>query len=290
MRWLSRWWQMGIMIIPAFAIYLVYLVLPVGLAVYYSLTGYSGLGAANYVGFTNYRELVGDPVFHIALRNTFIILGFGIVLLLPLAFVMAVLLNSGVPGANVVRALLFAPAVVAPILVGLVWVFILDPKVGLINDTLAALGLPWRPKWIGGTTLTPYSVGLLYVWEELGFILLIFYAGLRMLPREVTEASTVDGANRRQQLRFITIPMLNETFRINLVIIVTGVFRVFELVYELTGGGPVHLSEVLVTYMYFITFKNLQYGYGMAIAVVTAGLAISISLGLYILSRRQRAA
>jgi raffinose/stachyose/melibiose transport system permease protein len=175
-------------------------------------------------------------------------------------------------------------------LVGLIWVFILDPKIGLINDALTTLGLPWRPEWIGGTTLTPYSVGLLYVWEQVGFILIIFYAGLRMLPREVIEASEIDGASKRQQLRFVTIPMLNETFRINVVLIVTGVFRVFELVYELTGGGPVHTSDVMVTYMYFITFTNQEYGYGMAIAVATAAIAVGISVGFLIVSRRRRLA
>lgn len=290
MKWISRRWQLSIMIFPAMAFYVVYLVLPVGLSVYYSLTSYTGLGAAHFIGVSNYSQLVHDPVFHTALRNTFIILGFGILVLLPLGFLMAVLLSGPVRWANFLRALLFAPAVVAPILIGLIWVFILDPKIGLINATFSALGLPWRPQWIGGTTLTPYSVGMLYVWEQVGFILMIFYAGLRMLPREVIEASFIDGATRRQQLRFVTIPMLNETFRINVVLIVTGVFRVFELVYELTGGGPVHTSEVMVTYMYFTTFTNQEYGYGMSIAVAAALLAIGTSLVFLAASRRRRAA
>jgi raffinose/stachyose/melibiose transport system permease protein len=279
---------MAIMIVPAALFYVVFLLIPLGLAVYYSLTGFSGLGPANFIGLTNYSRLIHDPIFHTALQNTFTVLGFGLAVLLPMAFLLAVLLSGPIRGSAVLRALLFAPGIIAPILVGLIWVFILDPKIGLINAALTAVGIPSHVQWIGGTTLTPYTVGIVYVWEQVGFILTIFYAGLKMVPLEILEASTIDGATKTQQVRYVTIPMLRQVFNIVVILIITGSFRLFELVYEMTGGGPVNLSQVLVTYMYNITFTQVEYGYGMAIAVVTAALGIGISLLYLGVSRTRR--
>jgi raffinose/stachyose/melibiose transport system permease protein len=123
-----------------------------------------------------------------------------------------------------------------------------------------------------------------------GFILTIFYAGLRMLPRDVMEASELDGASKWQQLRYVTVPMLQETFGICTVLVITGVFKIFELVYVLTGGGPVHLSDVLVSYMYYVTFQLQSYGYGMSLAVIVCVLGVIVSLGYVVFRRRgQRA-
>jgi raffinose/stachyose/melibiose transport system permease protein len=288
MKWLSKPWQLALMIIPALAFYGVYLVYPVLYSIYYSFTDFTGIGAAHLNGGANYATMVHDTFFWSSLRNTGIILAIALVVLIPLAFLIAVLLSGDIKGSGLLRALLFAPAIVAPILVGLIWVFILDPSVGLINAFLTAIGIPNGPKWIGGTELSPYSIGMVFVWEQLGFIVTIFYAGLKLLPAEVLEASSIDGATRYQQLRYVTVPMLNETFNICTVLVITGVFKIFELVYVLTGGGPVHLSDVLVSYMYYITFTVQQYGYGMALAVVILALGVIVSVGYLMFSRRRR--
>lgn len=276
------------MIGPAAVFYLGYLILPVALSVYYSFTSYSGLGSPSGAGLSNYKSLAHDPLFWSSLRNTGIIFGIALLVMLPGAFLLAVLLSQRIRGAAAMRALLFAPAIVAPILVGLIWVFILDPKIGLVNAVLAAVGIPARPQWIGGTTLTPYAVGFVFVWEQIGFMLTIFYAGVQLLDREVLEASALDCRNRWQELRYVIVPMLQETFGICTLLIITGVLRIFELVYELTGGGPVHLSDVLVTYMYYVTFTLQQYGYGMALAVVICVLGVAGSLLYLQLARRRR--
>jgi raffinose/stachyose/melibiose transport system permease protein len=289
MNWLSKRWQLIVMIAPAFAVYSVYLIYPVAYSVFYSFSDFNGISQSKFTGAANYRHMADDSVFWSSLRNTMVVLGVALGILVPLAFLLAVLLSGPIRGAGALRAMIFAPAIVAPILIGLIWVFILDPHIGLVNGFLATIGVS-GPQWIGGTTLTPLSVGLVYVWQTLGFILTIFYAGLKMLPRDVMEASALDGANRSQQLRYVTIPMLQETFGICTVLVITGVFKIFELVYVLTGGGPVHLSDVLVSYMYYITFGLQDYGYGMALAVVICLLGIVVSLAyLGFLRHRRRA-
>lgn len=282
MFWLSSKKNIFLMLLPTVALYIGYIILPILIAVYYSFTDFSGIGTPEFIGFGNYKELISDNLFWIALKNTAIILIVTILVLLPTGFLLSLLLNQKIKGGSVLRALNFAPAVVAPILVGLIWVFILDPEIGFINSLLRNIGLgSLTADWIGGPTLTPYSIGLVQSWQIIGFIATIFLAGLASVPKEIYESSHIDGANKIQQLVFITIPMLNETFKINVILIITFCFKIFEVVLQLTNGGPNHLSEVLVTYMYNTTFLDGEYGYGMAIATVTSLLTILVS-GFYL--------
>ena len=229
---------------------------------------------------------VAKPLEVTAFPRPQVILVIGVVILVPASFGLALLLRVKVRGAGLLRSLVFAPAIIAPILVGLIWVFILDPKLGLINRSLEELGLPGY-QWIGGNHLTPYAVAVVFIWMSIGFAMTIFYAGLQQVPSDVLEASQLDGASMTQQLRYVTVPMMRETFAIVTVLMITNVFKIFELVYMLTSGGPVHRSEVLVSYMYFVTFTNLQYGPGMAIAVIITVLGAVFSVGYLLLSRER---
>jgi len=279
MIWLSKRRYVLFMLLPTLLVYLAYIILPVIVSFCYSLTEYSGIGAAKFVGLHNYASLLGDSLFWKSLKNTLIVLLVAFVLLLPGAFLLALLLNLKIKGGNAVKAMNFAPSIVAPILVGLIWVFILDPQMGLINVMLKKFGLEQIAlQWIGGTKLTPYSVGVVFSWQMIGFLATIFLAGLKMIPQDVYESSSIDGASKLQQLFRITVPMLGETIKINVVLIITGVFKIFETVLLLTNGGPNHLSEVMVTYMYNVTFTSGEYGYGMAIATVTFLLTMVFSL------------
>ncbi|NJJ41306.1 carbohydrate ABC transporter permease [Paenibacillus apii] len=288
MIWLSKRRTIFFMLIPTMIVYLNYIIMPVLISFYYSLTEYTGIGTAKFIGLDNFSRLWHDSLFWISLKNTLIVLVVSLLLLLPGAFLLALMLNVKVKAGNAVKALNFAPSIVAPILVGLIWVFILDPQMGLINVILTKLGLgQFALSWIGGKTLTPYSIGIVFTWQMIGFLATIFLAGLKMIPRDVYESSSMDGANKIQQMFRITIPMMNETVKINVVLIITGVFKIFETVLLLlTNGGPNHLSEVMVTYMYNITFTSGEYGYGMAIATVTFLLTLIFSLIYMTLSRK----
>jgi raffinose/stachyose/melibiose transport system permease protein len=290
MNWLTTRRSFTLMIAPALLLYTGYMVYPILYSVYYSFTSYDGVSPATFTGLDNYREMANDTVFTTSVQNTGIILGVAVTLLVPLAFLMAVLLSGDVRGSAVLRPLVFAPAIVAPILVGLIWIFILDPEIGLLNALLQAVGIAVQPQWIGGSTLSPYSIAFVYIWQQIGFIVTILYAAIRMLPRDVMEASTLDGASRFQQLRYITVPMLRQSFGICTALVVTGVFKIFELVYALTGGGPVHLSEVMVSYMYYVTFTTLQYSYGMALAVVVFVIGVLATVATLFGVKRRAAA
>ena len=279
MHWLSKKSTKIIMIMPAVILFTVFFLAPIFISVYYSFTDFSGIGAAKFIGFKNYQVLLKDKFFFIALKNTFIILIGITITILPLSFIVALLLEKPFRGSGVVQSMIFAPNVIAPILVGLIWLFILDPKMGMINAILRSIGLSdYQQQWIGGKTLTPYSVAFVYLWQVLGFYTTINMAGLRSSPADIYEAAEIDGANYFQRIRKITIPMMKNTIVINTILIITGGFKIFETVKQLTNGGPNHMSDVLVTYMYDTTFTSSRYGYGMAVATVSFVLCLIFSI------------
>lgn len=279
MHWLSKKSTKIIMIMPAVILFTVFFLAPIFISVYYSFTDFSGIGAAKFIGFKNYQVLLNDKFFFIALKNTFIILIGITITILPLSFIVALLLEKPFRGSGVVQSMIFAPNVIAPILVGLIWLFILDPKMGMINAILRSIGLSdYQQQWIGGKTLTPYSVAFVYLWQVLGFYTTINMAGLRSIPADIYEAAEIDGANYFQRIRKITIPMMKNTIVINTILIITGGFKIFETVKQLTNGGPNHMSDVLVTYMYDTTFTSSRHGYGMAVATVSFVLCLIFSI------------
>ena len=289
MIWVSSRWKILLMLAPAVIAFTAFVVYPVLYSLGFSFTKFQGFGTPEWIGLDNYIALGNDPFFWQSFQNTIIILVVSLTILIPASFALALLLRRRIAGGGGLRALVFGPAIIAPILVGLIWVFILDPKIGLLNRVLAIFGIP-PVEWIGGDTLTPYSVAIVFIWSSIGFAMTIFYAGLQLLPADVMEASALDGATGWQQLRHITVPMMRETFAIVTILMITNVFKIFELVYMLTGGGPVHRSDTLVSYMYFITFTNQQYGYGMSLDVIITILGAAVSIGYLVLARGRKTA
>lgn len=288
MRWLSKTrYKIGFLV-PTLLVYVVFIILPIFIAVGYSFTRYSGIGKARFIGLDNYKRLFHDQLFWKSLQNTAIIFVLASVLLLVLSFLLALLLNNKLKFADTSKALVFSPAIIAPIIVGIIWVYILDPKIGVINNILRSIGAGSLAKqWIGGTVLSPYSMAIIYFWQQLGYLTTIFIAGLKMIPEEVLEAVKVDGANAVQRVFYVIIPMMRSSISTVIVLIITGIFKIFEIVQQTTGGGPNHMSETLVTYSYSMTFQSSEYGYGMSIATVTFLISLGIT-GIYFLFSKKR--
>ena len=288
MRWLSKTrYKIGFLV-PTLLVYVVFIILPIFIAIGYSFTRYSGIGKARFIGLDNYKRLFHDQLFWKSLQNTAIIFVLASVLLLVLSFLLALLLNNKLKFADTSKALVFSPAIIAPIIVGIIWVYILDPKIGVINNILRSIGAgSLAQQWIGGTVLSPYSMAIIYFWQQLGYLTTIFIAGLKMIPEEVLEAVKVDGANAVQRVFYVIIPMMRSSISTVIVLIITGIFKIFEIVQQTTGGGPNHMSETLVTYSYSMTFQSSEYGYGMSIATVTFLISLGIT-GIYFLFSKER--
>ena len=288
MHWLSKTRYKICLVVPTLLVYMVFIILPIGMAIGYSFTKYSGIGKAKFNGITNYIRLFKDRLFWISFKNTMIMFILAFLLLLTISFLIALLLNNKLKAVDFSKALIFSPAIIAPIIVGIIWVYILDPNIGIINSVLDAIGASaLKHKWIGGNVLSPYSIAVIYFWQQLGYLVTVFIAGLKMIPEEVMEAVKIDGASFWQKTLYVTIPMMKSTISTVSVLIITGVFKIFEIVQQTTGGGPNHLSETLVTYSYSMTFSSSDYGYGMSLATVTFVLSLVIT-GIYSLLTKER--
>ena len=288
MHWLSKKRYKICLVVPTLLVYMVFIILPIGMAIGYSFTKYSGIGKAKFNGITNYIRLFKDRLFWISFKNTMIMFILAFLLLLTISFLIALLLNNKLKAVDFSKALIFSPAIIAPIIVGIIWVYILDPNIGIINSVLDAIGASaLKHKWIGGSVLSPYSIAVIYFWQQLGYLVTVFIAGLKMIPEEVMEAVKIDGASFWQKTWYVTIPMMKSTISTVSVLIITGVFKIFEIVQQTTGGGPNHLSETLVTYSYSMTFSSGDYGYGMSLATFTFVLSLVIT-GIYSLLTKER--
>lgn len=290
MHWLSTKKAKIIMLLPTLTIYTIFIIIPVIVALYYSFTDYSGLGKAVFTGFENYSRMFRDKLFLTALKNTLIVLICSIVFLMVGSFLIALLMNVSFKGNAFFKMIVFAPYVIAPIIIGIIWGYILNPNYGLLNSLFKTIGLNVLAiEWIGGTKWSPLSLAIVFTWQVLGFHGTIFLSGIKAIPGDIYEACDIDGANIFQKVFFVTIPMLKETIIINTVLIVTGVFKIYELVCQLTGGGPAHQSELLTSYMYFTVFTSRRYGYGMSIAVAILALSIAGSFAyIKITTKKQR--
>lgn len=269
-----------LLLLPAFAVFTLYICVPVVMSFYYSLTNASLAGPASFIGLHNFIILFTvDTNFAIALKNTFIIVGGSLVVMLPVAFLLAALLYRQFRGSNVFMALNVLPAVISTTIVGILWQFILDPHSGFLNALLRDIGLrSLALQWIGGPTLTPYTVAVINAWQGVGLMSVILIAGMRVIPEEILEASRIDGTTPFQQLTKVIIPMIKQSILMASILIVSGGFQVFAVILELTNGGPNNLSQSLTTYMYQDTFTSWQYGYGAAISVVIFVLTMSVSI------------
>jgi raffinose/stachyose/melibiose transport system permease protein len=277
-----------LLLLPELVLFTVFVVIPVFVVFYFSFTNIKAFGAYDFVGFRNYVQLFKDRFFLIGLKNTFIVTIIGIVIGIPLAFLFALFVNKPGIKNSVYKTIFFMPNILSGIVVGLMWSFVLDPVRGLINVFLRSVGLGnLALQWIGGKVLTPYAVGVVSLWAGLGFAMVIWIAGLKGIPEEVIESSVIDGATRLQQIIYIILPMVKESFKTIFVLSAVGGLKVFETVYILTGGGPGHASETMVSYMYNTTFQSRRYGYGSAMGAVEFLIALAIA-GIFLYLTRKR--
>jgi ABC-type sugar transport system permease subunit len=243
-------------------------------AILLSLKRWDGVTPATWVGLRNYRLLMHDDIFRQSLKHTIYFTGAIVVLQTTIPLLVANLVNSGIRGGSVFRAIFFMPVIISLAITGLLWSMILEPNFGMLNEMLRDLGLKeWTRLWLADRQLVLPSIIFISVWQSLGFYLVIFFAALQNVPEDLYEAASIDGANAWHRFRHVTIPMLRGTIIVVIVLNTTNGIRVFDQVWVMTAGGPNHASETLGTYLYRIAFgamgsSNPQLGYATAIAII----------------------
>lgn len=276
-RWSVRWQPAYAFIAPALCILTIFVVYPIGRSFWISLHDWSiGAEKQPWVGLGNYRELLEDPRFWNALKVTLLFTAASVGIQIVLGFLLAQWLQETNRLTRFIRSVYFFPTIVSLASIGLVWRFLLDPQIGLVGGWTQKLGVD-PVNWLQSTTWALPAVIFVSVWKSLGFTMLLMLAGLQGVQAQLYEAARIDGANRRQILRNVTLPGMRPTLLFTAVILTIQSLQLFDLVFAMTNGGPLFKTETLVTYMYRRGFTEFRFGYAAAIAWVLFALIMTIS-------------
>jgi raffinose/stachyose/melibiose transport system permease protein len=256
---------------PSLAIYSVVVVYPMVYSAWLSLFRWDGIAPTKvFVGLDNYGILLTqNDVFWIALRNNAIWLVAALLLPTSIGLGLAILLNSRFRGSHIFRSVFYFPSVLSLAVVGLIWTWIYHPDLGLLNQALTASGLQSLTRnWLSDPNIALYPVIIAATWNGVGLPMLLFLAGLQTIPEELHEAAKVEGAGPVRRFLYVTFPLLRETTLIVLAITAINALKAYDIIYAMTNGGPANSTQLLSTWMYFLTYNYNQVGLGTAIAVV----------------------
>ena len=250
-------------------IYLVWVIGPMLYTFYLSLTDWDGVSKMSFVRLENYARLFRDRVFYTAFFNNIKWIGSFITVPIVAGLTLAMALNSSVPGAKVFKAVFFFPMVLSFVVMGLIWSWMYQPDSGIINSVLRLFGLEGLTRgWLSDSKLVIWSIIFTGIWRQVGYVMLLYLAGLQSVNIDLVDASKVDGAGAWQSFRHVIIPQLAPITVVVVVISIIDSLRAFDLVYVMTRGGPFNSSQVLATFMYNEAFWNYRMGYGASISVV----------------------
>jgi len=236
---------------------------------YLSLTNWDGLSSPQFIGFRNYERLFTDRVFFLSLTNNMKWLASFVTVPVVLGLALAMILNRAVPGEKFFKMSFYMPMVLAMVVSGLIWGWLYHPRGGLINNVLVGLGIVEKgPGWLSDRALALWSIIIVAIWRQVGYVMVLYLAGLKSINPEFLEAAKIDGANDWQVFQKVLLPLLMPVSVIVLVISVIDSLRAFDLVSVMTRGGPANSSSVLANYMYIQAFNNYRMGYAASIAVI----------------------
>ena len=271
-------------ILPAVLVIFAGLVYPILDAFYLSFYDWklgTPISKAPYTGLSHYRRMLVDPD---VLESIWVTIRFGfwtITIEMFLGVSLALLLEKPIRGASVFRTIFILPLMVSPVVVGLIWRYLFDARIGWINYYLGLIGI--EPQvWLGDAELAFFAIVFTDIWQWTPFIFIIILAGLQSLPSEVLEASRIDGVNWWQQIFFVKLPMIRSILVIALLMRLIDIFRALEVMYILTGGGPGRATELLSLHIYSRAFDTQQLGYAAAISVLLILLVFGLSLTILV--------
>jgi ABC-type sugar transport system permease subunit len=275
----------AVMVAPALLLYAILILYPALRGVSLSLTDTRGILGGEFVGLANYRRMLGDPAVLAALLNTLVFVVVVVVVQNGLALPLAYWLHKVPRVRSLARIGLLAPAMMATVAVAYVWSAIYSPLGGPLNTILRGLGLQQLEQvWLGDPDTALYAIAAANIWMYLGYSTTIFLSNYLAIPDELLEAAAMDGAQGWSRFRSVDWPLLAPSLTVNITLSVIGTLRVFELPLVMTNGGPANATQTLSTVIYGASFRDFQYGYGTAIAVlllvVTTLASVLIASGL----------
>ncbi len=285
--WLSRHMKL-LFILPSLIFVLAMMVFPIGYTVWLSFNEWNGSATRSPqgVGFSNYTNLLSaDPRFWDSVLRTFLFSIGAVVAELLLGLGIALLLQGKFFGQNFIKTLILLPMVATPVAIGMAWLLMFEPTIGLLNSLLRDWGLPPQP-WLGSEQQALWSLVMVDVWQWTPMMALIILAGITVLPEEPYEAARVDGASPRQRFFYLTLPLLMPTLVVAVLLRSIDALKTFDIIYTMTRGGPGYSTETINTYGYVQSFEYFKLGQASSLLMIFFAIVLGISL-LFIQVRRR---
>jgi raffinose/stachyose/melibiose transport system permease protein len=275
----GSWLPIALFLLPGLALYLVFVLLPIGQGAWYSLFKWNGLQPlTNFIGIDNYTKALGTRLFVDSVWHNALIIILSLTIQIPFSLTLAVYLNARFPGRGLLRLIFFLPYVISEVITAIMFYLLLQPD-GAVNSVLRWAGLgAFTQDWFGDLSLVMLTMFVVITWKYFGFHMILLLAGLQTIPHELSEAALIDGAGRWQAFRYVTLPLLGPTLRVSIFLSIIGALQLFDIVWATTRGGPLHASDTMATYMYDFGFQRQQMGYGSAVAVILFSLCLVFAL------------
>ena len=260
-----------IYILPSFVLILIFCIVPIFMSGFFSFTDYNIMNAPEFVGLDNYKKMLQDSYVRDAAKNTLLY----VVMTVPVQTLLALTLAAFL--AEKMRSVMFIPVIASAVTAGTIWRIILNTDGGFLNNILNFFHIS-SVNWLGSTQTSLLSICIVAVWKNVGYFLVIYYAGIMGIQKELYEAAKVDGATSIQQFTKITLPILKPITYLVVTLGIIWSFQVFDLAYLMTGGGPGHSSVTLVMGIYNAAFKQYKMGYACAMAMFLLIMIIIINV------------
>ncbi|HEY7030718.1 MAG TPA: sugar ABC transporter permease [Thermomicrobiales bacterium] len=267
----------SIFVLPSIVLFVAFLAAPLVYSFYISFNKWSMLKDPVWLGLDNYRRIFDDDIFYRSLRNTIVFTVLFVPLVTVISLGTAVLLNQGIRAKGIFKALIFIPVITPSVVVGVVWTYVYQPDLGLLNELLRNLHLP-TSLWLGSQQLALPALVAVTIWQRFGWFMILFLAGLQDIPVELKEAAALDGASSRQSFLHVTVPLLRPTVVLVTVLAAISAFQVFDLVFIMTEGGPAYATQTLSYYIYTKAFRNFDMGYAAAMSYVLFVVLLVLTL------------
>lgn len=283
-----RWWVPWMFLTPTIVAVALFLVVPLFAGLFIAFTDWnvvSGLEGIRWIGLGNFQELLGDPMFWSSVGRTLFYAGVGTPLTVVIGVLLGLALNQPMPGRGILRAIFFLPSLVNAIAAGTVWLLLLHPTSGLVNDTLRALGITEPPKWFISEQWALPAIVLMSVWIGAGYVAVLVIAALQDMPEDLYEAATLDGAGAWRKFWTVTFPGLVPIMTFLLITSFIGRSQAFGMIQFMTAGGPGDSTTVLSYYMYEVGFQSYRFGYAAAIGVMSMLGVLVMSVVMFRLQR-----
>ncbi len=275
-----------IFLLPNMAIFLIYIIIPAAIGVYYSFTNFDGLNDPKWIGVANYVKIfTRDRKFISALLNTIKYTAVTVPIIFVIALVLALIITQKIIGKTVFRASYYWPVMISFIVIGVMWQWILGDTFGIFNFLMEKMGIG-KIATLTSKEFAWWAAVLIMVHARAGYYMLIFVGGLLSIPDEIYEASRIDGANKVQKFFYVTFPMLRPTSILVLIMSTVHIFKVYPLIVSFTGGGPYNATRFIVQHIYEAAFQGSEIGAASAMSVVALMIVTLFSAITFVIGKR----